>query len=260
MEKIFLRNNAIGETTMEVYLPKNQISKKVVVIFPGGAYLHRAVHEGAGYAEFLSQNGYVSFVVNYSVVNEGDLHFPEQLLDARCAIRYLRANCEKFNIDKNEIYVMGSSAGGHLASLTSTCLEKLVGEENEPYYTEDFLPNGQILCYPVIELYGKNANVGSAKHLLGTNYTEELCKRYSPNLLVTEKTPKAFIWHTFTDDGVSVNNSLNYALSLKENNVSCELHLFPYGNHGKGLATKDTVDDKHISVWSSLLLKWLQTY
>lgn len=260
MEKFLIREDNGFNTYIDVYLPKNKISDKAIVIFPGGGYCQRAEHEGKGYADFLSDNGFTSFVVNYSTTSEGDFHFPKQLLDARSAVRFVRANSEKFGIDKNQIYVMGSSAGGHLTALTSTCFEKIEGEESDPNYREDFIPNGQILCYPVIELYGKNANVHSAKNLFGENYSEELCIKYSPNLLVSEKTPKAFIWHTFEDDGVVVQNSLNYAIKLKENGVSCEMHLFPHGGHGKGLATKDTIEDKYVSTWSSLLLKWLKTY
>lgn len=258
MEEIVLRPNAPNRTKMQVYLPEGKHSRLGIVIFPGGGYWGKAEHEGRGYAEFLNRHGYAAFVVMYTTKQQGENYFPEQLFDARAAVRFVRANAEEYGLDRHKICVMGSSAGGHLAALVSTCMETFAQEEREPFSSEDFLPDGQILCYPVIELYGKNAHVDSAKNLLGGAYCEETCKRYSPDLCARKGTPPAFVWHTFTDSCVPVENSLEYVLSLKKAGTEAELHIYPCGEHGLGLATGSDADSRYVSAWSDALLKWLK--
>lgn len=236
------------------YIPKNKKSDIAIVIFPGGAYHDRAEHEGKAYAEFLRENGYVSFVIDYRVYPHA---FPLPLLDARRAIRTVRYNAEKYGIDKNKIAVMGSSAGGHLAALISTYYEPIEFEGVDEIDKENCIPNFQILCYPVISLFGQNlTHFDSSKNLLGEKVLE-LCEELSPNLIATPKTPPAFIWHTFSDDLVNVKNSLLYAKKLKDVGVKTELHIFPDGVHGLGLAIGKNKIENYMSKWKYLLLDWL---
>lgn len=234
------------------FIPKEKKSDAAVVIFPGGAYVFRADHEGAGCANFLSDNGITAFVVDYRVKPH---FFPLPLLDARRAVRFVRANAEKYGIDKNKIAVMGSSAGGHLAAMASTYTEAIDFEDIDEIDNEGFLPNAQILCYPVIchPTVDGIAHEGSYKNLLGENYPA-LAKSLDPALNVTESTPPAFIWHTANDTAVNVINSYTYAANLRKNGVSCEMHVFPYGDHGLGLAE----NDPHVSQWSELLVNWFK--
>lgn len=244
------------------YKPDNKALDCAVVIFPGGGYGWRAPHEGDGYATFLANNGIPAFVVDYRVYPNT---FPLPLLDARRAVRYLRYNAQKFGIDKNKVYVMGSSAGGHLASFVSTYFEPIEFEGADEIDNEDFIPSGQILCYPVINLCDYNiAHIGSGDNLIGDKYlpyNPEMYlsrKKFSSDCNVSSKTPKAFIWHTFADEGVDVRNSLSYAKSLREYGVPVEMHLFPDGRHGLGLTNKADKIELHISQWGELLIKWLK--
>ena len=235
---------------LEIYIPEKKTSDKAVVILPGGGYSQRAPHEGQGYAEFLNKNGITAFVCQYRVSPH---KFPLPHLDARRAIRYVRFNSKKFNINENEIYVMGSSAGGHLAALTSTYYDEIEFENSDEIDRVDFKPNGQILCYPVIELLGKGVtHFGSGLNLLGEDLAY-LGEDLTPSKIAGENTPKAFIWHTFNDPGVNVINSLNYAKRLREMNVSVELHIYPDGPHGLGLAE----NFPYVKKWSGELLQWL---
>ncbi len=242
--------------TLTAYIPNNKTKKGAIVIMPGGGYAVRAAYEGEDYAEFLAKNGYAAFVCGYRVSPHT---FPLPLLDARRAIRMVRFEAEKYGIDKNKIAIMGSSAGGHLSALTSTYMKAIDFEGIDEIDKEDFLPNAQILCYPVIKLLGKaKAHLGSGKNLLEEKHAE-MGEELSPNLIATEKTPKAFIWHTFSDDCVHVSNSLDYANALKDKNVPVELHIYPDGPHGMGLADKDDSKiSKHVSQWANSLLKWLE--
>ena len=234
--------------TVTFYPPEEKQSDAAFVIFPGGGYHHRARHEGEGYAEFLNGFGITAFVVDYRVT---PAHFPAPLLDARRAVRFVRANAEKFGIDPQKIAVMGSSAGGHLAALVSTYCERIEGEGADAIDEFDPIPNGQVLCYPVISSDETLGHTASYHNLLGDRYEERAA--FSPELLVTTATPRAFIWHATPDAMVSVIHSYRYATALREAGVPCELHTFPVGTHGMGVAA----NDPHVAQWVELLRRWL---
>lgn len=246
--------------TITYYKPDNKKTDAAIVIYPGGGYSHRAPHEGEGYARFLAENGISAFVVDYRVAPH---HFPLPLLDARRGVRFVRYYAEKYGIDKNKVAVMGSSAGGHLAAFTSTYTNPIEFEGADDIDREDFLPNAQILAYPVINLYNRDiAHIGSGNNLIGNIYDEsndaETRKKFTPALLVKETTPKAFIWHTFEDPVVNVQNTLEYATALKKAGVFSEVHLFPDGRHGYGLTNKADKLECHIAQWADLMINWLK--
>ena len=120
---------------------------------------------------------------------------------------------------------------------------------------EDFIPNASVLCYPVIcsPDTGITSHKGSYGNLLGEN-VDEMGALVNPANNVTETTPPAFIWHTSDDPVVNVINSYTYATRLRENNIPVEMHIFPHGRHGLGLAPNDT----HVSQWTELLINWFK--
>lgn len=258
IEKFNLWDNTPGMCeevpTITAYIPDRGKKQGAVVILPGGGYHGRAPHEGMGYAEFLAVNGYSSFVVDYRVSPH---EFPLPLLDARRGMRFVRYHAEKFGVDKNKVAIMGSSAGGHLAALTSTYFEPIDYEKQDEIDKEDFLPNAQILCYPVIDLHTPIAHEGSGMNLLGARYDTDY-EKFIPRLLVSDKTPQAFIWHTFEDGGVDVRNSLKYVSALREKEIPAELHVFPHGGHGKGRSVESDKVSRHVYQWNDLLVKWLE--
>lgn len=237
------------------YAPTGSAGSGAVIIFPGGGYVSRAAHEGAGYAKFLTASGIHAFVVDYRVVPH---RYPLPHVDARRAVRFVRAHAEKYGIDKNKVAVMGSSAGGHLAACISTCAIDYPAFENiDAIDKEDSLPNAQILCYPVISPPSTASfftRGGSFQNLLGDHSAEEESV-VDPIGHVTANTPPAFIWHTF-NDGLDVRNSLDYATALRKAGVATEMHIFPYGPHGMGAAEGDS----HVHQWVTLLLNWLRMY
>lgn len=237
-----------NKTEISYYPTTYKVSRASVVIFPGGAYLGHADYEGEGYAAMLNTLGLDAFVVKYRVA---PAHFPLPLLDARRAVRFVRANAEKFRLDKDKVLVAGSSAGGHLAALLCTYSEKIDGEDIDDVDKENFLPDGQILCYPVVSSDESIGHMDSYRNLLGERFKDK--DAFSPDLLVSEKTPKAFVWHTSSDQMVSVINSYRYAEALARNNVSCELHVFPDGPHGCACAPHSP----YVSPWISSLRNWL---
>ena len=250
MERYALwENESYGKTEICVYRPCKSAGGTCIVIFPGGGYSHHAAHEGEGYASLLTAHGFTAAVVNYRVAPN---RFPLPLLDARRAVRFMRANAERFGISPDKILVMGSSAGGHLAALVSSYKEGIEGEGADAIDAADFLPNGQILCYPVISSDESVSHKGSYQNLLGERYGERAA--FSPELLVDEKTPKAFLWHTAEDAAVNVINSYRYAAALRTAGVPCEMHILPYGPHGLGTA----VSDPYNARWCEWLIAWLR--
>ena len=151
---------------------------------------------------------------------------------------------------ESKIAVMGSSAGGHLAETVSTYRGPIDGEGVDEMDNVNPFPNAQILCYPVTDYDSHN---GSYKNLLGNALTEAECNRLDPIKNVTADTPIAFLWHTETDTCVKVRGTLDYAVALHNAGVRCEMHVYPTGWHGMGLAAQEPC----VARWADELLYWL---
>ena len=238
----------------KVNSPAPEGGRAAVVTFAGGGYRTRALYECESYCELLSELGIAAFDVEYRVK---PTRFPYPLLDARRSVRFVRANAEKFGIDPEKIAVMGSSAGGHMAAFVSTYLSPIDGEGADALDTVDFLPNAQILCYPVMD---SASHVSSFQNMLGDGCTEEEKEAITPMLLANKNTPPAFIWHTSTDNCVDVNGSLRYAMALHSLGVSVEMHIYPVGGHGLGLGyyPEKNIDVPYIKKWKNDLIDWLK--
>jgi len=237
-----------------VSLPeKEKATGAAVVIFPGGGYSILAMeHEGHAYAKWLNERGIAGIVVKYRVGGGLGYQYPVPFLDARRAIRTVRANAEQWNIKPDHIGVMGSSAGGHLASLCATSFNDTL--ENETSDAIDKLsarPDFAILCYPVITMT-EIGHSGSRKNLAGENASPELLEKLSTEKAVTKNTPPTFLLTT-SDDGVDCRNSMLFAAACRENKVPVSLHMFEKGGHGYGLKGKG-----NLATWPDLLDAWLK--
>lgn len=241
-----------GSTGIRFYPAEKKRGNGTVVIFAGGGYQVRAPYEEIDYALRLNEYGLNVFTVDYRVAPD---RFPLPLLDARRAVRFVRKNAGRFGIDPHKVAVMGSSAGGHLAALLSTYREPIEGEGVDGTDAYEYLPDACILCYPVITLSESHRHKHSARNFLGDK-VDELSAKLSPDQIADEKTPRTFLWHTANDELVPVLNSLRYAVRLREFGVPYEMHIFPDGRHGLGLAESNP----HVATWTELLRKWLIFY
>lgn len=221
-----------------------------VVIFPGGGYAMRAEHEGRGYAEWFNSIGVTAFVVDYRVA---PYRHPAEISDAMRAVKYVRAFADKYGIDKNKIAVMGSSAGGHLAASVSVHYDKDFYQATDNIDRESCRPDATILCYPVIDMF-EYRDEGSRTNLIGKRAFKSDKDFMSLYNHVTLNTPQAFIWHTAEDSTVPCENSILYAKALSEYHVPFELHIYPYGHHGLGLAE----EMPHVAQWAPSLQNWLK--
>ena len=238
--------------TITPYLPCMWNKKPhAVIILPGGGYSMLADHEGESYAEYLSAQGITAFVLKYRLGSNG-YHHPCMLSDAARGIRLIRQNAAKFDISPHKIGLMGSSAGGHLAAVTATFHELGLREADEPSGKNLGRPDFTILCYPVISGVASYRHFGSFKFLLGDNPEPDDLELLSMEKSCGINTPPAFIWHTFEDDGVPVENSIYYALGLRKYKIPFELHVYEKGGHGKGLF------DGH--PWGEECIRWISLF
>jgi len=220
--------------TLTPYLADSaSASGAAMVILPGGGYGGLAPHEGKGYADWLVTNGISCFVVKYRLGSHGYRH-PRMLEDAARAVRLVRARADGWRIDPKRVGIMGSSAGGHLASTLLTHFDAGQPDAADAVERQSSRPDLGILCYPVISM-GPNTHGGSKNNLLGKDPDPELVKLLSNELQVTKETPPCFIWHTLEDKAVKVENSLDFAAALQKAGVPFDLHVYQHGAHGLGL-------------------------
>ena len=172
----------------------------------------------------------------------------------------LRENADEWLIDTEKIILVGFSAGGHLVASYSCFWSGDLIANNLNCDKKDIKPNGVILGYPVISQ--EHTLGGSFRHLLGDRF-EELVSEISLQNKVNKDNPPAFIWHTETDEAVSVTNSVLFEKALREKNISCELHIYPEGQHGLALANEITAtDDSQIvpccQEWIDKAVAWIK--
>ncbi|MDX1951958.1 MAG: alpha/beta hydrolase [Verrucomicrobiota bacterium] len=220
--------------TITPYLPDSAIANgSAIVIFPGGGYGGLAAHEGKGYADWFVARGMAAFVVKYRLGSHGYRH-PAMLQDAARSVRLVRSRAAEWKIHVDKIGVIGSSAGGHLASTLLTHFDSGIQQSPDLIERQSSRPNFGILCYPVISM-GDITHLGSRRNLLGNEPSPELIKMLSNELQVTSNTPPCFIWHTWEDTAVKVENALEFATALQRARVPYDLHIYQKGGHGIGL-------------------------
>ena len=228
---------------MTIFLPEAKKSTgRGIIICPGGGYQYLAMdHEGYDWAPFFNQQGIAAFILKYRMP-KGNYKVP--ISDAEEAIKIVRNNAKNWNIDPNQIGIMGSSAGGHLASTIATHSK---GEAK---------PNFHILFYPVITMDPTFTHLGSMNNLLGEKPTKELIDKFSNELQVTDDTPRGFITLSDDDGLVVPKNSIKYYLACNLHNVPITLHIYPTCGHGWGFRANF---DFHLEMLRELKT-WLNSF
>lgn len=229
-------------------------TRPTVLILPGGGYHFTSEREAEPIAMRFLARGCNVCVLHYTVF---DTPFPVALLEALTAIRYIRENVTAWQGDPNKIYVCGFSAGGHLAASVGVFWDK---EISKAYFgdTEQVRPNGLILTYPVITSDPEFTHGYSIERLMAGREDQALRDMLSLEKQVTESTPPSFIWSTFEDELVPCENSLRFAMALRETGIPFELHIFEKGPHGGATGDKVTCVNKHrFSAWIDLACDWV---
>lgn len=256
--------NALGKEdkdvpTLTLYLPPaDKAAHTAIVICPGGGYGGLAPHEGDGYATWLSDQGVACFVLKYRLGSKGYRH-PSMMLDVQRALRTVRAGAEKWSVDPKRIGVMGSSAGGHLATTAATHFDAGKADATDPVDKASCRPDFAIICYGVISMEDGVTHGGSKKNLLGDKPDPALVELLSNDKQVTKETPPCFVWSTGEDNAVPPENSFRFVNALRANKIPYDFHIYQKGPHGIGLSKGRggvAADDVH--PWGKDLSFWLR--
>lgn len=233
----------IEQPSLRVFLPAPELATgRAVVACPGGGYSGLAVnHEGYDWAPYFNKQGIALIVLKYRMP-KGDRTLP--ISDAEAAMKMVRDSADVWNLNPNDIGIMGSSAGGHLASTIAT------------HAPEALRPNFQILFYPVITMDKSFTHMGSHDNLLGKDASADLEKEFSNEKQVTKEIPRAFIVYSDDDKVVPPANGVNYYLALNKKGVPSVLHIYPTGGHGWGIRE----DFLYKSEMQNELTSWLRSF
>jgi acetyl esterase/lipase len=242
---------------IDVYLPTKRFSSgQAVVICPGGGYWILAWDlEGTDIAKYFNSIGIAAIVLKYRLPTYGNTVDPSKvpLMDAQRAMRLVRSNASKWNINPEKIGIMGFSAGGHLASTLGTHFDYGNKTSTDSIERVSCRPDFMILMYPVISFVDSSTHTGSRDALLGPNPDKEQLNNFSNELQVKSDTPPAFFVHADNDTGVPVENTLLMYKALRAKQIPAELHILSEGEHGFGLGT----GNEHINSWTNSLKLWL---
>lgn len=234
--------------SMTAYFVQTWHKIPAIVILPGGGYEGRATHEGDAIAKFYNSMGIHVFVVNYRVFPN---MYPCALADAQRAVKLLKERADEYAIDTERLFVIGFSAGGHLASCVATLED--VSKIGDKYDEISPSVTGVILSYAVTSALLEDGEIGSCVVKI-SDKSSKMIEKLTTYKQISEKTPPCFIWHTAEDDIVPVGHSLKFAMGLEKKKVPFEMHIFPKGPHGLGLATFY----KDVSKWAPLSVEWMQ--
>lgn len=244
--------------------------RPLVLVCPGGAYAFTSDREADPLAQQFLAMGCHAAVLRYSCA---PAVFPTALSELAYSVALIRQHATEWHVNPSRIIVLGCSAGGHLAASLGVFwnrgfLAEALGKE--PSESGSWKPDGMILCYPVITS-GEFAHRGSFENLTGEREKEisEMLSAPAMEALSLERqvssdTPPAFLWHTYTDDAVPVENSLLFVSAMRKVNVPAELHVYPLGGHGLSLANQLTRNrdgygtQEECESWISLVRTWIE--
>jgi acetyl esterase/lipase len=232
--------------TMTAYLATvTNTTRTAIVICPSGGYGSLDLSDGRNYAMWLNQYGVTCFVLKYRLGTHG-YHYPAMLNDLTRAVRLVRTQVNKLNLNSHHVGVMGVSAGGHLAAALMTHFDMGDPNATDPVERQSSRPDFAVLCYPVITMMDEFGNQVSRDNLLGSNAPTRLKRLTSEELNVTVETPPCFLWSSIADDAVPMENTMMFAEALRKSRIRFELHVYERGDHRAGLTDDMLSTNAHL--------------
>lgn len=288
-KKIYLNSGAYFET----YIMNSEINyqeyrkRPAIIIAPGGAYAIHATKEGEPVAIQFMQMGYQTFVLKYSVGSDRahpekgilkNAKYPLQVVEMLETIHIVKQNAEAWNIDENNIFLMGFSAGGHVCASCGVRWndEEIVKQLSFVPKKDELKVHGIVLGYPLLapnsKEYMEMHNVEGVKKVQEimdyvmyqtNNPTKEQIQKLNLLNYISKDSIPTFIWHSIDDPVVDSRNSTKFISRLLECGVKAEYHLFGHGEHGKALENtlthmKDNEIDVHLQKWITLADNWMK--
>jgi len=242
---------------MEIFFADpEKATGSAMLILPGGAYTFLSEKSGAQYGRWLAAEGITGCVVHFRLGSNG-YRYQAILADALRALALVRAHADDWSIDPHRVGVIGTSAGGHLASLllTRAGIDSLIDCPSNELDLQGNLPALGVLCYAVISLQDPIAHRETRHNLLAEQDRNPVFQQLlSAHLHVRTTVPPCFIWHTIEDEEVPVEHSRLFAEALHAHHRSYELHLYEKGAHALGLARNEGL------CWSNDCIRWLRSH
>ena len=241
--------------------------RPAVIICPGGGYSFVSPREAEPVVRKFFGAGMNAYLLRYTTKEDSANYAP--LIQAALAIKLVRERAAEDNTDPNKIFIVGFSAGGHLAATAGIYwnipeVRDAIGVSTGDAPEGINRPDGMVLCYPVIVGNDEYTHLGTRNNFCGTNEpTEAEKERFSMDLHVDATTPPAFIWHTFTDPHVPVENSLALMNAMAKQEIPFEAHIYPHGIHGLSLCNAEVSEGRedrlepHAEGWIDLAIKWI---
>ncbi|WP_183571977.1 alpha/beta hydrolase [Mucilaginibacter sp. X5P1] len=243
----------VSQPRLIVHLPKHANGTAILVI-SGGGYAHIEEGKESGpAAEWLQSKGVTAFELIYRLPTEGWATTNVPFEDGQRAIRLIRHLAHRFGYDQHKVGILGFSAGGHLAGMTETQPDKQLYTPMDEIDRLSAKPDFAALIYPVITMMPPNNHTHSEREIIGTHPGREQQKAYSVELHVNGQTPPTFLAQAIDDPISPVENSKLMYAALQSYNVLSELHLFPSGGHGWGMAAKGP---PAVHEWPRLFETW----
>jgi acetyl esterase/lipase len=226
-----VRFSEVTNPAIELWLPDPKIRNgAAVIVCPGGGYRMLAYNkEGTEIAAWLNKLGYSAFVLQYRIPDKKE----GALQDAQRALRIVRSNAKKWNIDPEKTGIMGFSAGGSLSARTSTLFRNKTYTAVDKADSLSCRPSFAMLIYPAYLDQGPDFTL-------------------TPELVLSNEVPPMYIFQT-ADDQYG-NSALVMAGALRNAKLSVELHILPVGGHGYGLRPGTLAGE----TWPILAEKWLK--
>jgi acetyl esterase/lipase len=240
----------------------SQQKRPAVIICPGGGYHFKSDREAEPVAMRFLAAGIHAFVLQYSVAPS---RYPSASLELAASVRLVRENAESWGILPDRVFIAGFSAGGHLCATLGTLWDEPVFEKAfdfEKGREKNWRPDGMVLSYPVIT-FGEYTHMGSRDNLLGQDASIEQIQKLSLETRVGSGTVPAFLWHTYEDNAVPVENSLQFATALRKAKVPFEMHIYEKGGHGLSLCDETTSQNEIQMMpdnadWIQLAIRWVK--
>lgn len=225
--------------------------KPAILVIPGGGYCHVSPREAEPVALRFLAEGYAAFILDYAIT---PATFPVALREAAMAMRYIRQNAEKYEVDPHMVAATGFSAGGHLCGTLGMLYD---GPEVADIGPAELLrPDALGLNYPVAVEWGKT-HEGTFESISGGDRT--LRRRLSLDRLVRPDMPPVFLWHTRSDESVPCRNSLILATALDAAGVDFSLHIYRSGPHGLSTADNMAYPDYGVPAVSWDVTGWIRS-
>jgi acetyl esterase len=244
------------QLTMDYYAPQGAGPHPAVIIIHSGGFVAGDSRSSSETycADFLVPAGYAVFSINYRLAPK--FSYPAPIQDVERAIRFVRANAHRWDVDPARLALIGGSAGGYLGAMAG--LEQAQGNET----ASDPVDRVSARVQAVVSLYGltgfENVKLSKNEHLLLDPLIRQKGKaaalrEASPAHLASKTSPPFLQIIGDKDEYFGLSTATEFDQRLREAGVSSIVIVIPGGTHG----TSDWYRIPNVPDWERRMTEWL---